>query len=268
MDTITSQVGYIADETDERFILDVVPDDESRCVSKRSLYEQKMIENISERAPEEAYKNTDIYGREDEENCVAQLVNVPREFQKMYLQSIFRKWIKPIPYGCFFSIKDYNKRMYFNFVANIVLDEENTKRQTLIKFVPTIDNDLFKDNIEWIYLFTINDNIVKIGGTRVGLKGRTSSYLSGHNIPERGKNGGSTNAYIYNTFLFYLNCGYKIQMYAYQVPENKIKTKIFNKEANVCGQIFHAYESKFLEDFKQQFGVFPHLSERCDPRYK
>ena len=57
-----------------------------------------------------------------------------------------------------------------------------------------------------IYIFTINNYIVKIGGTRNGLKDRTNSYLCGHYILERGKSGkcSITNAFIYNTFDFYL----------------------------------------------------------------
>ena len=59
--------------------------------------------------------------------------------------------------------------------------------------------------------------IVKIGGTRTGLKGRVSSYLCGHHIEERGKSGdcSKTNGFIYNTMEFYLNLGCKIKMYGY-----------------------------------------------------
>jgi hypothetical protein len=52
----------------------------------------------------------------------------------------------------------------------------------------------------------MNGYIIKIGGTRTGLKERCGSYLCGHHIEERDKSGdcSKTNAYIYNTFEFYL----------------------------------------------------------------
>ena len=52
----------------------------------------------------------------------------------------------------------------------------------------------------------MNDYIIKIGGTRTGLKERCGSYLCGHHVEERDKSGdcSKTNAYIYNTFEFYL----------------------------------------------------------------
>lgn len=65
---------------------------------------------------------------------------------------------------------------------------------------------MFSNKFEWIYIFTINDHIVKIEGTRTCLKDRCISYLCGHHTTDRGKSGkcSGTNAYIYNTFYFYL----------------------------------------------------------------
>jgi len=116
----------------------------------------------------------------------------------------------------------------------------------------------------------INDMIVKIGGTRTGLKGRVASYLCGHHIEERGKSGNcsKTNAFIYNTLVFYLNLGCKIQMYGYELPKTEITIEIFGKKIKITAQTYHAYESTFLEDYKKNYNEYPILSDNCDPDYK
>jgi len=112
--------------------------------------------------------------------------------------------------------------------------------------------------------------IVKIGGTRTGLKGRIASYICGHHIEERGKSGdcSKTNGFIYNTFEFYLNLGCKIQMYGYELPKTEITIEIFGKETKITAQTYHAYESTFLEDYKKNYNEYPILSDNCDPDYK
>lgn len=193
-----------------------------------------------------------------------------------YEQSPFKKWIKLIPFDESVSLDEYDKKDYFKLVADIVLDDElnnkgTKKRKTLIQFVPTISNDDFNKKSEWIYLLVINGIIVKIGGTRVGLKGRIGSYLCGHHIRERGNSGdcSKTNGFIYNTFEFYLKLGCKIQMYGYELPKAEITIETLNNETkNVPTQVYHIYESMFLEDYKKNYKEFPILSDNCDPNYR
>ena len=188
-----------------------------------------------------------------------------------------KKWIKLIDFDTTINITDYNNRDDFIKVSNIELDVELSnsakkkglkKRESVIRFVPLIPN--FADTEEWIYIFTINGRIVKVGGTRTGLKSRITSYLSGHQTVERGKTGGSssTNAYIYNTFEFYLQLGYTIEMYALKLPKVEIKVHILGKEVMIKAQIFHAFETKYLENFRKEYGKYPPLSDNCDPSYK
>jgi hypothetical protein len=144
------------------------------------------------------------------------------------------------------------------------------KRNTLIQFIPKISNEEFNKKNEWLYLLIINGRIVKIGGTRTGLKGRVVSYLCGHHIEERGKSGdcSKTNGFIYNTFEFYLQLGCKIEMYGYKLPKTQITIEIFEKKTNITAQTYHAYESTFLEDYKKIYNEYPILSDNCDPDYK
>ena len=198
---------------------------------------------------------------------------------KLYNNSLIKKWIKLIPMDKTIPFEEYNRKEYFKPIADIILDTElfttekkqgQKKRNTLIQFVPKIPNEEFNKKTEWLYLLVMNDRIVKIGGTRTGLKGRVASYLCGHHIEERGKSGdcSKTNGFIYNTFEFYLQLGCKIEMYGYELPKTEINIEIFGKETKITAQTYHAYESTFLEDYRKKYNEYPILSDNCDPEYK
>ena len=116
----------------------------------------------------------------------------------------------------------------------------------------------------------INDRIVKIGGTRIGLKGRVASYMCGHHIKEREKSGdcSKTNGFIYNTFEFYLRLGCNIKMMGYKLPKTELTIDIFENSVTIVAQTYHAYETTFLEDYKKIYENYPLLNDNCDPDYK
>lgn len=199
--------------------------------------------------------------------------------QERYDKCEYNKWVKLLPINNTILFDDYDQKEVFVHVANIVLDNEiyldgkkkgEKKRKTIIQFVPTINTDDFKAKNEWLYLLVVNNRIVKIGGTRVGLKGRVDSYLCGHHIQERGKSGdcSKTNAFIYNTLDFYLQLGCNIKMYGYKLPKTEFEVTIINKTKKVVAQTYHAYESTFLEEYKRSYNSYPLLSDNCDPDYK
>jgi len=208
-------------------------------------------------------------------NDISGLSNI----NELYNSSTIKKWIKLMPSEKTIPFDQYNRKDHFSLVADIVTDSEiftsgkkkgNKKRNTLIQFVPKISSKAFNKKTEWLYLLVINGMIVKIGGTRTGLKGRVSSYLCGHHVEERGKSGdcSKTNGFIYNTFEFYLKLGCKIQMFGYELPKTEITIKIFDKDTKITAQTYHAYESTFLEDYKKKYKEYPILSDNCDPDYK
>ncbi len=197
----------------------------------------------------------------------------------LYNSSLIKKWIKLIPIDKTLPLNEYIRKDYFIPIADVILDNEfsnsgekqgNKKRNTLIQFIPLITKEEFKKKSEWLYLFVINNRIIKIGETRNGIKERITSYLCGHHIKERGKSGdcSKTNAFIYNTFEFYLNLGCKIEMYGYKLPKKEIKINIFGEERIITAQTYHAYESIFLEEYKRNYNDYPILSDNCDPDYK
>jgi hypothetical protein len=206
---------------------------------------------------------------------ISGLPNAAERFES----SPFKKWLKPIPRDKTVPIEDYARKDHFIPIAEIVLDTDvfesgkrmgEKKRGTLVRFIPVIPQEEWSAKTEWLYLLVINGRIVKIGGTRTGLKGRVGSYLCGHHIEERGKSGdcSKTNGFIYNTFEHYLTLGCKIEMYGYRLPKTEVTIEIFGKETKIIAQTYHAYESTFLEDYKKTYGEYPILSDNCDPDYK
>jgi hypothetical protein len=197
----------------------------------------------------------------------------------LYENSLTKKWIKIIPIEKTILFDEYIRKEHFISVADIVLDDEIftagkkqglKKRKTLIQFIPKISKEEFFKKTEWLYLFTINDKIVKIGGTRCGLQNRVNSYNCGHHTQERKKSGdcSKTNAFIYNTFEFYLKLGCKIQMYGFELPKTEITIDIFGKKTQIRTQTYNTYESIFISDFKDKYGFNPYLSSNSDPEYQ
>jgi hypothetical protein len=236
-----------------------------------TTHENKKEPN-EEEPPEEKEKE------KDEETGVWDDIS-GKEVESLYESCPTKKWIKLVPLDKTIPMESYNRKEHFIKVADIVLDDEivmsgkkegKKKRNTLIQFLPSISLDEFNKKTEWLYLLLINDRIVKIGGTRVGLKGRVMSYMCGHHIAERGKSGdcSKTNGFIYNTFEFYLKLGCTIQMYGYELPRTEIEIKIFDKMTKIVTQTYHAYESTFLDDYKKRYEEYPILCDNCDPDYK
>lgn len=208
-------------------------------------------------------------------NDISGLANI----HELYESSPLKKWIKLISFNKTIPLDEYTRKEYFTHVADIVLDTETfssgkkegmKKRNTLIKFIPKVPLPVYNRKTEWLYLLTINGRIVKIGGTRAGLKERVGSYLCGHHIAERGKSGdcSKTNGFIYNTFLFYLEQGCKMEMYGYELPKTEAIIDIFGVKKTITVQTYHTYESVFLQDYKKTYRDFPILSINSDPEYR
>ena len=200
---------------------------------------------------------------------------------ELFEKSLYKKWIKLIPIKKTILLEEYNRKTHFIPIADINLDTEiNTtgkkkglkKRNTLIKIdkLANINKQQFEEKKEWIYIITINERIVKIGGTRDGIKNRFGSYLCGHHIPERNKSGkaSETNKYIYNTLHFYLDIGCKIKLYGYELPQEYITRTVFGKDVKIRVQTYHSYESILMDEYKSLCGVIPFLCDNCDPEYK
>lgn len=175
------------------------------------------------------------------------------------------------------TVTDYCSRATdskFIKMADIVLDDSTTRRTT-VKTVP-IDTNNWKETAEHIYIITRNNEIMKIGGTRTGMKARWGSYLCGHCVAERNNKRGEpnpgkmsvTNAHLYHTIETDLLEGNKWEFYSWKLPEVTVQVEILGAPINVIAQTYHAYEARCIELFKQITGHIPQLCDNADPNYK
>ncbi len=193
-----------------------------------------------------------------------------QEIDALYEECPTKKWIIRIPLDKTIAFEDYIHRSLFLPIVDVHLEDLSSKRITVLNFKPCINKEVYQRKTEWIYMITINDRIIKIGGTRSGMKGRVGSYLCGHHTTERGKSGdcSNTNAFVYNTLEFYLKLGCSIRFYGYELPVKKIEIELLGETREIITQTYHAYESIFMEDYKKQYSSYPILSFNADPNYR
>jgi len=207
------------------------------------------------------------------------------EIQELVNESPVKYWIRMAPADKAPNVHEYDEYIhsfnddnFFNEVGNIVFDTEiatkgnkkgKEKRQTVIMLQYNTPEEAkqYAQTNEYIYIFTIDDKIVKIGGTRTSIAERWGSYLCGHHIKERGKSRdcSKTNGYIYNTFEFYLKQGCEIKMYAMCLPKYYLQKTILAEEKKEVVQTYHIYESLYIKNFKDKYGYLPIFCDNSDP---
>lgn len=198
--------------------------------------------------------------------------NVPIEGNQNAKFSVapdYPAWTKIIKLDDELLLKDFSLHSQFIHVANVIANTSPT-RQTVIEFAPTIEKSVWRRESEWIYIFTVNGHIVKIGGTRTGLAGRCGSYLCGHHITERGKSRdcSKTNGFIYNTFDYYIRNGASIEMWAFEIPAVEVAVSVWGDEKTIRAQVYTAYETGALDTYARESGHYPCLSDNSDPSHR
>lgn len=186
-------------------------------------------------------------------------------------------WKKVLDLKNMLSVADFNKACENVFIkaADIVLDPSDTRQATLMA-IP-IDKKDWEQEREKLYIFVKDGKVVKIGGTRTGMKKRFGSYLCGRCVPERNKKksgqpfGGKmsvTNAHLYHTIEENLLQGEsKWEIYTWELPVTLLEIKILGESQNVMAQTYHAYESTCIGKYKKMTGYLPILCDNCDPNY-
>lgn len=162
----------------------------------------------------------------------------------------------------------------FKKSADIVLDDSD-KRKTVINVVPT-DNTSWKAEREALYIISRNGKVMKIGGTRTGMKKRWNSYKCGHCVPERCMKNGApypgkmsvTNAHLYHTIEDDLLKGNHWEFWTWWLPTVKVTVDIMGSPREVIAQTYHAYESCCMELFRKESGDIPQLCDNADPNYR
>jgi len=185
------------------------------------------------------------------------------------------RWIKPL--------EKYRKRKISKFLKK--MEEENfthigdlklTKDKRILWDVDVKkeNRQLYEKRQNGVYIITHGDYIIKIGGTKTGMKARINSYHCGHCIPERIKKNGKhypgkmsvTNAYIYNTVYHYLMKDHTFSLYFYPIPDIIVTKKVFGKTKTFIVQCYDEYEKEALNFYKKSAKEFPILSNNSHPK--
>ncbi len=180
------------------------------------------------------------------------------------------EWVKNIDIMKELEFHEFSLHNQFILVANIIQTPNSVSRQTVITFEPVISEKDWNERSQWIYILTIDNRIVKIGGTRTGLKERTVSYLCGHHTIDRGGSGkcSVTNAYLYNTLDYYIKNGHDVKMYGSRIPSTPVHVDIWGEKVVVEAQIYNAFESRAINIYHTETGHNPQLSNNSDPNHR
>jgi hypothetical protein len=189
----------------------------------------------------------------------------------MYSKMSLSKWVKLIDLTKEISFEEFSLHGNFVHVADVISTPPDARRMSVITFQPVIPQKVWNEKTtQWIYIFTIDGKIVKIGGTRTGLANRAASYLCGHHTEDRGKSGkcSVTNAYLYNTLDHCIRTGLSVKMYGYRIPPVKVSVDIWGTSADVEAQVYNAFESRAISAYFHETGHNPQLSDNSDPAHR
>ena len=57
-------------------------------------------------------------------------------------------------------------------------------------------------------------------------------------------------------------------MYGLKLPKTEVDIEILGKKIKVIAQTYHAYETIYMTDYQDKYGMVPVLCDNCDPKYK
>ena len=184
----------------------------------------------------------------------------------------FSRWVKSLEGYLKLPITEFPLAQNFMQIGEFKL---SYNRRTLWEVeVPPHLADVYSRYQNGVYIMTYNNYIIKIGGTKVGMQGRITSYLCGHCIPERKKKNGEyypgkmsvTNAYIYNTIYQYLLSGQgQFHLYFYPIEDIEVSKEVFGQQCVFKVQSYDEYEKVALLNYRGIVGDFPILSDNCHP---
>ena len=200
--------------------------------------------------------------------------NVTDQWQTDANPDTCKKWVKEIgDKDLTIQFNDFPISKEFTHIGSI---EQSLETRILWDINPIEEaKSIYDKKQNGIYIITLNNKIIKIGGTKVGMKGRISSYHCGHCIPERKKKNGEnypgkmsvTNAYCYNTILSLLyNKRGTIDLYFFPIPDIKVEKEVFGETTSFVVQCYDEYEKKALSIFQRQNkGKLPVLCNNSHP---
>jgi hypothetical protein len=131
-----------------------------------------------------------------------------------------------------------------------------------LQFNRTIDSTVWRTRHDWIYVFVVNGEIVKIGGTAAGLSSRTGSYTAGTTKHRKSGTCATTNFIVYQHLLQALNARKTVEMYASLIESKRLEVNHWGEVIDYKPELFHPFETRLMERFFLENGHYPILSKK------
>ena len=121
--------------------------------------------------------------------------------------------------------------------------------------------DSYKKYKEVVYILCIMGRVVKIGGTYTGMAKRHRSYNCGTRKARKKGTCSVTNYHITEAQYAAISNGKKVEWYVFDVPPEKIKSKVWNDDEVISPKVYMFWESKLCKKYKNITGHRPILSK-------
>jgi len=117
----------------------------------------------------------------------------------------------------------------------------------------------------WVYLITINDKIVKIGGTKTSLKARFGSYSAGTRKNRKSGTCSTTNYIVSECFrkVFEQSKDNKIMIYGAPIDTPKVSIQVLGSQVCLSEMkidLYTEFETRYIQEYIEQFKSSPILS--------
>lgn len=162
------------------------------------------------------------------------------------------------------NIKDFLPSGFYKVaIAQLKADKRFIKNPDVnpIDYIPVKEYEKsYNEYKEVIYIVAIDGKVAKIGGSKVGLKGRHGSYNCG---TRKARNKGTcsvTNYNITETQYTAIMSDKTVEWYMFDVPTVEVEIDVFGKNEVVKASVFTKYEASLLAQYSSITGHFPILS--------
>lgn len=178
------------------------------------------------------------------------------------------KQIEKLSGSNFFKIAECVLNVKENFPNSKRSFIENSKYDgRLVDYIPEEKHEKlwFRDQKEWIYIIAYAGRVVKIGMTSSGLSSRYSSYGCGTKKAMIKGSCATTNFVISQSNYLAIRKGMKVEIFAYEIPENWTNIKVFGLTQKVLNKVAHKYESTLINLHQKKYGYIPPLCGAYGP---
>lgn len=225
--------------------------------------------------------------KKSEKECVISMLRSKDSFFNLTNDSKYREkikmeieddidysyWVKDLDVEEGLLCEDFEYFKFFEKIGDFIIDNDIKTNTKLELNIVKGKEELYSIRQNLVYIILKDDKIVKIGGTKTGMKARITSYKCGHYIRERkdkyGKNysgkPSATNAYVYNTLLHYIKKGEKFSVYIYPIEDKHVEVEIFGKKKRIKTQIYEEWEKECISNYKDKHGKLPILCNNSHP---